>query len=164
MSRLDSVIRRLQAQRECLDYAVLRIHSLSGVVFELGLGNGRTYDHLREQAKDRDIYVFDRRVAAHPDCIPEQRFLILGSFQQTLPAVVDRFGGRCVLVHCDIGSGVEEQDAQLAGFLGRVLKPLLCDGALIVSDQLIEVPGSYELPLPSGIAKGRYFIREFRQG
>ncbi|MGH6887075.1 MAG: class I SAM-dependent methyltransferase, partial [Geminicoccales bacterium] len=48
MSRLDSFIRRLEAQRACLDLAAARIADLPGPVLELGLGNGRTYDHLRE--------------------------------------------------------------------------------------------------------------------
>ena len=48
MSRLDSFIRRLEAQRACLNRAAELIGDLEGVVLELGLGNGRTYDHLRE--------------------------------------------------------------------------------------------------------------------
>ena len=48
MSRLDSFIRRLEAQRSCLALAVERSRHVPGVVLELGLGNGRTFDHLRE--------------------------------------------------------------------------------------------------------------------
>ena len=48
VSRLDSFIRRLQAQRACLEVAIARIADLPGPVLEFGLGNGRTYDHLRE--------------------------------------------------------------------------------------------------------------------
>ena len=70
MSRLDSVIRRLQAQRSCIDHAIGLIADNPGPVFEVGLGNGRTYDHLRDLFPGRDIYVFERQVAAHPDCIP----------------------------------------------------------------------------------------------
>ena len=46
MSRLDSVIRRLRAQQACLERAAALIRGLPGPVFEWGLGNGRTYDHL----------------------------------------------------------------------------------------------------------------------
>ena len=60
MSRLDSFIRRLQAQRACLNEAVAQIRGVEGFVLELGLGNGRTFDHLREICPDREIYVFDR--------------------------------------------------------------------------------------------------------
>ena len=67
MSRLDSVIRRLTSQKIVLEWAVDIIRYLDGTVLELGLGNGRTYDHLREILPDRDIYVFEREIAAHPD-------------------------------------------------------------------------------------------------
>ena len=71
MSRLDSAIRRLQAQRDLLNQAAQDIGSMEGVVLELGLGNGRTYDHMRAILPDREIYVFEREVRAHPDCIPD---------------------------------------------------------------------------------------------
>jgi hypothetical protein len=65
MSRLDSFIRRVQAQRACLDRAAELIADVPGPVLELGLGNGRTYDHLREQLPARRIFVFERLVQAH---------------------------------------------------------------------------------------------------
>jgi hypothetical protein len=65
MSRLDSFIRRLRAQRACLNRAAELIKNLPGPVLEFGLGNSRTYDHLRELVPERDIYVFDLRLAAH---------------------------------------------------------------------------------------------------
>ena len=66
MSRLDSFIRRLEAQRACLDLAARRSPICRGPVLELGLGNGRTYDHLRELLPLREIFVFERDVRAHP--------------------------------------------------------------------------------------------------
>ena len=74
MSRLDSFIRRLEAQRACLNRAAALISGIDGTVLELGLGNGRTYDHLRELFPDREIYVCERRVAAHPACVPPGNF------------------------------------------------------------------------------------------
>src|SRR4029079_5541966 len=84
MSRLDSFIRRLEAQRACLDYATAQIAGLSGGVLSFGLGNGRTYDHLRSRCPGRDIYVFERHVAAHPDCIPPADRLYVGGFLDPL--------------------------------------------------------------------------------
>ena len=52
MTRLDSVIRRLTAQRDLLNWAAEEI-SPAGLILELGLGNGRTYDHLRTRLPDR---------------------------------------------------------------------------------------------------------------
>ncbi|MGB1448128.1 MAG: class I SAM-dependent methyltransferase, partial [Arenicellales bacterium] len=54
MSRLDSMIRRLEAQRACLAAATESVRELPGAFLELGLGNGRTYDHLRELAPKRE--------------------------------------------------------------------------------------------------------------
>ena len=58
MSRLDSVIRRLCAQRDCLEAALETISGRPGHILEFGLGNGRTFDHLRQLAGDREIFVF----------------------------------------------------------------------------------------------------------
>ncbi len=84
MSRLDSAIRRLEAQRAAIDHAAQLIKNVPGPVLELGLGNGRTYDHLRLRLPHRHIYAFDRQVAAHPDCIPAAPYLLLGDFNDTL--------------------------------------------------------------------------------
>ena len=82
MSRLDSFIRRLEAQRVSR-YAAAQIRGMAGPVLELGLGNGRTYDHLRELLPEREIFVFEREVKAHPDCIPDAAHLILGDVRTT---------------------------------------------------------------------------------
>jgi hypothetical protein len=119
MSRLDSFIRRLEAQRSCLALAVERSRHVPGVVLELGLGNGRTFDHLREICaggpQPRDIHVFDRQVAAHPDCIPAPDRLFLGDFTATLKQARARLGdGSAALIHVDLGSGDDAASRALA--------------------------------------------------
>ena len=161
MTRLDSVIRRLQAQRDCLDWAAEQLGTIPGIVFELGLGNGRTYDHLQHRLPDRDIYVFERQVAAHPDCIPDPQHLYLGDIHQTLPRAVSQHAGRCVLVHCDIGSGVVSDNRTIAEFVGVALIPALAPGALVISDQPLVIDGSSAVELPPSVAVDRYFIRRF---
>ncbi|MGH7109946.1 MAG: class I SAM-dependent methyltransferase, partial [Stellaceae bacterium] len=84
MSRLDSFIRRLKAQRACLDHAALLVRALAGDVLEMGLGNGRTYDHLRQLFPDRRIFVCERSLAAHPASLPPAELLILGDMRETL--------------------------------------------------------------------------------
>ena len=60
MSRLDSAIRRLMAQKMALAWATDQVVGRPGPVLELGLGNGRTYDHLREiLGSTREIFVFE---------------------------------------------------------------------------------------------------------
>ncbi len=158
MSRLDSFIRRMSAQRDCLDRAAELIADVPGPVLELGLGNGRTYDHLRELLPGREIYVFDRRVAAHPDCIPDDRHMILGDIRETLPAANRRVPEPAALVHTDIGTGNEAANLEQARWLGPTLKPLLAPGAVVVSDQPMPVEGWEELPLPAGVPERRYFM------
>ena len=158
MSRLDSFIRRLEAQRACLDQAAELIRGLDGVVLELGLGNGRTYDHLRSLLPDREIYVCERRVAAHPDCIPPPARLILGDMRETLSAACGWLGGQAALIHLDAGSGDGADDLALAAALAPRILPLLRVGAVLVSEPQIDSPDLAILPLPHGIAAGRYHL------
>ncbi len=157
MSRLDSMIRRLTVQRASLDWAIARIAHLPGPVLEFGLGNGRSYDHLREHLPGRDIYVFDRQVGAHPDCIPPDDRLILGDFRQTAPAAAERFAGRAALIHADVGSGDPAASRELAAALAPHWTAMLAGGGYLVADQPFPADGLEALPLPEG-SPGRYFI------
>lgn len=158
MSRLDSFIRRLQAQRTCLDHAVQLVRDLPGPVLELGLGNGRTYDHLREHLPERDIYVCDRQVAAHPDCIPPAQFLILGDVRETLPRAAERLGSTVALVHADLGSGDVVASQRQAVELAPVVAGLLRPGGIVVSDQPLPNERLRALALPDGVKPGRYYL------
>ena len=158
MSRLDSFIRRLEAQRACLDHAAELIGGLDGVVLELGLGNGRTYDHLRSLFPGREIYVCERAVAAHPDCVPPAERLILGDMRDTLPILRARLGGQVALAHLDAGSGDAEANRSLAAALTPLLMPLLFQGAVLVSDPEIACADLAPLPLPDGVRPGRYHL------
>jgi hypothetical protein len=164
MSRLDSAIRRLSAQRACLDRAIALIAGRPGIALELGLGNGRTYDHLCEHLQGREIFVFERQVMAHPDCRPDDRHLILGDFHDSLPACRARLAGQACLAHADIGSGEREATLELAAWLGPALTPFLADGAVVVSDQALAAPGLEPLPLPDGVASGRYHMYRYAAG
>jgi len=161
MSRLDSFIRRLEAQRSCLGDAARRTQKLNGVALELGLGNGRTFDHLREICAGREIYVFDRQVAAHPDCIPAPDRLFLGDFTATLNEARQRLGdGAAALIHVDLGSGDAAASIALAARLAPEIAALMTAGAVVISDQPIGHASLVALPLPEGVRPGRYFMAE----
>ena len=145
MSRLNSVIRRLQAQRDCLNASAVMIDGLEGIVLEIGLG-----------------YVFDRQINAHPKCIPADDHLFLGDIFETLPKACEQFKGRVALVHSDIGTGDEDLNAKIASFIGSTLPPALIKGAIVASDQKIDVPGTIAEPLPEGVPQDRYFFRRFQ--
>jgi len=161
MSRLDSAIRRLQAQRASLNAAAALIEGLDGAILELGLGNGRTYDHLRELFPTRDVYVCDRRIAAHPDCVPPADRLLLGDMRATLPQARDRLGGRVALAHLDAGTGDAAGNRMLADALLPLVLPLLREGAVLVSDPPFAASQLAPLPLPDEVAPGRYHLYRF---
>lgn len=158
MSRLDSAIRRLQAQRACLNRAAGLIRDIDGPVLELGLGNGRTYDHLRSLLPDRRIVVFERKAMAHPDSMPPPADLIEGDFRETIPGAGDLIGRPAALIHADIGSGDKAATRALADWLGPALGPLAAPGSVVVSDQRLDLPGGAAFPLPETVAAGRYHM------
>lgn len=158
MSRLDSFIRRLEAQRTLLNWAVEQIGGGAGLVLELGLGNGRTYDHLRERLPDRAIYAFDRTVNANPRSIPPQPYLILGDFADTLPTFADRHAAEAALIHCDAGLGDPEANARQVAMISQLLPPLATSGALVLSDQKLNHSDLRPQSLPPSIPADRYFV------
>jgi hypothetical protein len=158
MSRLDAVIQRLLAQRACIDRAAEMLRGLPGPVLELGLGNGRSYDHLRQRFPGREIFVFDRELAAHPDSRPDAGQFIAGDFRETLPRALARLGARAALAHCDIGSHSLEASRALGRAVAPLLAPLMAAGGIVLSDQPMAEAGWAALPLPEGAEAGRYHM------
>lgn len=158
MTRLDSAIRRLTAQRDLLNWASEAIAPM-GLVLELGLGNGRTYDHLRALLPGREIYAFERAPAAHPDCVPPDGYLLVGDIFETLPLFTERFGpGSAALIHTDIGSGDEEANRILALRLSPLLEALLQPDGLLLADRAFEMPRCRDISSETGVPEGRYFV------
>ena len=158
MTRLDSAIRRLTAQRDLLDWATREI-SAQGLVLELGLGNGRTYDHLRDRLPGREIHVFERSPAAHPDCIPPDPYLIISDIFETLPLFTERFGaGSAALIHSDIGTGDEVANLELVQRLSPLLETLLQPGGLLIADRAFDLPSCTDISSQTGVAEGRYYV------
>ncbi|WP_170604547.1 class I SAM-dependent methyltransferase [Ruegeria arenilitoris] len=157
-SRLDLFIDRMVSQRACLDFAISETSDLPGPVIELGLGNGRTYHHMKKHILDRPIYVFERAVASHPDSTPPENRVILGDVRETLPASVDRFGATASLIHADLGGHNREKNDAFAKLVSPLVQPLLAPGGLMVSSDRMYFDGLQELHLPPGAVAGRCFI------
>jgi hypothetical protein len=158
MSRLQSLFTRLQAQIASLDWAFREIAERPGIVFELGLGHGRTHDHLRRHLPDREIYVFDREVDCYPDCEPDAAHMLLGELAETLPEAALRSARQVTFVHSDVGSYDEAHNDAMRALLSELLVPALAPGALILSDLPLSIEGALRLPLPAGVREARYFI------
>ena len=162
-SALERFAARLLAQRAYLAEAARRIASIAGPVFEIGLGKGRTYDHLLRLLPGRDIYCFDREHHAPPDESPPAERLVIGEIRETLPALAARLGAKAALAHCDIGTRKPERDMEFARYLATALPPLMAPGGIVLGDRPMESPQLEPLPLPDytrpeGIQPWPYYL------
>lgn len=158
ISRLEKLYFRLEAQNACFAWAFDQIADLPGVVFEIGLGHGRTFDHLQRYMPDREIFAFDREVNSYPDCTPDPDHLLKGDLSDTLPDAARRFAGQVVLAHSDVGSFSAESNSRMSSLVSSGLAPALAEGALIMSDLPLTIPNTVALPLPAGAREDRYYL------
>ena len=158
MSRLDVFINRMVSQRACLNYAAEQTRDMDGPVFELGLGNGRTFDHMREVMAGRPIYVFERKVESNPASTPEPEMTILGDVRETLPAALERFGATASLIHADLGGHNLEKNDRFAREVSPLIEPMLAVGGMMVSSDRMYFDILTELPTPPGAVEGRCFV------
>lgn len=157
-TRLERLLFRLEAQHICLNWAFEEIKDRPGPVFELGLGHGRTFDHLRRHLPKRDIFVFDREIDCFADCTPDATRLMLGDFATTLAAAHRHFAGKVVLVNSDVGTYDEAYNTRIAIVVGRYLPAVLAPGAIVLSDLPLNLAKAQALPLPANVRSDRYFI------
>lgn len=155
MSRLDSMLRRLSAQRDGLNWAAAQIAGQPGEVLDMGLGNGRTYDHLREILPDRRIRVMDRVLACHPSCTPPKADFLQGEAEPMLTRLANE-GAQVILAHYDFGRGIKEEDVAEAARLSPLIARVLAPGALLVSGQ--PLVGFEQISGPDTIARDRYLF------
>ncbi len=155
MSALDELIRRLMAQRSCLDRAAEWIGKTPGPAILVGFGDGGAYHHLCAVLPRREIMIFDRSVDAEVMLeLPSER-VVLGDPVTTLPLAWDRLKRSAALAVLNFPV---TNPARLAGEVAPLLAPLLAPGAVIVSEKAVGVPGWTDLPLPSTIGPGRFHM------
>ncbi|MBX4875805.1 class I SAM-dependent methyltransferase [Rhizobium bangladeshense] len=155
MSRLDSFIRRLTAQRDILNAITDLVGEMEGPVLEFGLGNGRTYDHLREKFPGRRIIAFDWEVRSYSASTPAPDDMVTGNIRDSGQAFL---GIGAALAHADIGTGHDEIDAVTLTWLPQLMAGVLAPDGIAVSGLPLEHPELAALPLPEGIKEGRYFL------
>jgi hypothetical protein len=158
MSKLESFIRRMLAQRDCLNFAAREIKEIPGPVLEIGLGNGRTYDHLRQIMPDRDIYVFERNIKSFASCTPPESRLFLGEVTETLIKAVGTLNKTAALAHYDIATTNSRYNRELADQVSPLLNELMVPNALVVSSVAMHVRQWSVIPAPAGVKPERYFI------
>ena len=155
MSRLESMRRRLTAQIDGLNWAATLIADIPGDVLELGLGNGRTYDHLRQVLPTRRIHVIDRVLQPHPSCVPPEADLLLGEADDMLSALATQ-GAKMALAHYDFGFGIKEKDVEEGARLSPLIAPLMVPGGLVVSQQ--PLLGFTQISGPDTVDPKRYLF------
>ncbi|MBD8688105.1 MULTISPECIES: class I SAM-dependent methyltransferase [unclassified Rhizobium] len=155
MSRLDSFIRRLSAQRDILNHVHADMGLPAGPIMEIGLGNGRTFNHLRELFPDRRIVAFDRAMGAHASSVPDEKDMVIGEIAQTAQAYL---GIEAALVHADIGTGYPEKDAVTLTWLPQLVAGMLAEGGVAISGLPLEEKTLNPLPVPASVPTDRYFL------
>ncbi|MDX3975214.1 class I SAM-dependent methyltransferase [Shinella sp.] len=156
MSRLESFIRRMSAQRDVIDHVRETLPlPATGAILEIGLGNGRTFDHLREKFPGRRIVAFDRAFGAHASSAPSAEDLVLGEIAETAKAYA---GTGAALVHADIGTGYEDKDAITLTWLPGIVAQALGPGGIAVSGLPLDHAALEPLPLPATVDSDRYFL------
>ncbi len=155
MSRLDSIMRRLGAQRDGLEWARDLTRDRIGDALDMGLGNGRTYDHMREILPERRIWVIDRILQCHPSCVPPEQDFLQGEAEAMLSRLASE-PQKIILAHYDFGFGVEEKDIAEAARLSPAIAAVMAPDGIIVSGQ--PLVGFTRLDGPSTVAKDRYFF------
>lgn len=159
MSRLDSFIRRMSAQRELLDHAVTLIKDVDGPVIELGLGSGRTYDHLKCRLPGRGIFVFDHIYSTAPiDCLPDSEHMVVGDIRETLGHCLPRIKAPAALLHNDIGTGDDTVNEATRNWLAPLVLKLMAPGGIVVTSFTMDLPDYAKLDTPLNVPANRYYI------
>lgn len=153
MSRLDSMMRRLAAQRDGLEWGHAQAADVKGDYVDMGLGNGRTYDHLRAIAPDRRIWVIDRILQCHPSCVPPEQDFLQGEAEAMLKKLAAT-GAKIVLAHYDFGFGEKEKDVAEAARLSPMIADIMAPGGVLISGQ--PLVGFEQVRGPETVAPERY--------
>ncbi|WP_299152400.1 class I SAM-dependent methyltransferase [uncultured Tateyamaria sp.] len=155
MSRLESMRRRLTAQIDGINWAATKIAETPGDVLEMGLGNGRSYDHLRQEVTDRRIWVIDRILKCHPSCVPPAADFLQGEAEPMLQRLIEG-GHKMALTHYDFGYGVKEKDVEEGARLSPLIAQLISPGGLVLSQQ--PLVGLTQIAGPDTIDPERYLF------
>lgn len=158
MSRLHSFQNRLNAQKLLLERAADLVKETPGAILDLGLGSGRTYNHMVHLFPDRDVFALDRQVNARPAYIPPSDRIIVGEISETLPFCPQRIDQPIAVLHNDLGSGDDLSNYCVAQWLAPLISPLITVGGIVLTSFEMDLPRCEKLPLPEGIKKKRYNI------
>ena len=147
-TRLDAMIARLSAQQAHLDDAINHAAHVPGPVLEIGLGKGRTYDHLCARLPHKIVMAFDGSLHAPGEVHPSRERLVLGDFRETLPAAIGKIAPAAI-IHADIGSDDRKADFQLVETIAPYLAALLHMDGILLSDRTMPTPALVAVDAPT---------------
>ena len=162
-TRLEKTYYRLQAQILCLNWAFEQIKSTPGVIIEIGLGLGRTYQHTRRYLPEREMVVFEREVHSYEDCTPPDNEIIVGDITSTLVENANRFKGKAALINSDVGSFDKKTNREKAAHLNQLLLPYLGNNTIVLSDLELDLQGCTTMALPGNARKNSYYLYKKNQ-
>ena len=162
MTRLDSAIRRLMAQRALLDWAAADVAQRpAGLILELG---PRQRAHLRPPARSAAgagrSTSSNAAPAAHPDCMPQQDRLVVGDIFETLPDFLRavrpglRRARPCGYRHGRRGRNRAARGPARAARRTRSSAP---GGLLLARSRRFRLPGCADVSAEAGVDAGPLF-------
>ncbi|MEQ8369403.1 MAG: class I SAM-dependent methyltransferase [Alphaproteobacteria bacterium] len=159
--KLDAVSRmiaRLTSQKAALTAAAERLVGIDGMVLEVGLGKGRTWDLLGHLLPERRRLALDREVHAPAALRPAADQLMLGELSELMPRLARDMPGQVALAHVDCGGEGRAADAAFDAWLPAALHPLLAAGAVVAQDRPRGHPRWRALPAPAGMTVFPYYL------
>lgn len=156
---------RMQVQKAYLDHMIAHLlqKQSSGLGVEIGLGSGRTYDHLRNYLPDYEIYAFDFKVECHPSCTPPPEYTVLGPAEETFPEWSKQRKGAASFVHCDIGTTDLVRDKAVYEKMLPHILHVTSQNGLVLSDRMLIDSSLLPIPLPGNTEEWPYFLYRINQ-
>lgn len=105
-----------------------------GAGARIGLGHGRTYDHLRQNFPDRDIYAFENRVSPNVFVRPADELLFLGDIADTIRTAAARLPRKAALAHSDLGLKDRQGAVPIVADIIAYLPGLMAKGGFYISN------------------------------
>ena len=145
-----------------LDWAMQESKPRNGLILEFGLGNGRTYDHLRQNLPGREIYVFERKLARQT-LLPDDTHLILGDIRESLPPFSAQHRGSAISSTVTSAAAMptpmpRSQLFSLPIFCSFLRRAVWSWRTRKIWPQAVDHASPKTLPPPAGVMPGRYFI------
>lgn len=148
----------MSAQRTLLDEAAALVADIEGPIVDLGIGNGRTLDHLAALFPERKVFAFGDFIHSAVDVLPPAEQVVVGNIRDTLPFALPRLGARAALIHNDLGSADAVGNAATAAWLAPAIAAVARPDAVVVTSFLLPFSNYVAMPLPPTVRPGRYHL------